>query len=138
MSLREGKTRMLYIGLYIATAVIFLALDAIWLRKVAMPMFQRHVGGLMLDDPDLKVAAIFYALYCAGVVYFAAAPAVAAGAPGLALQHGFVLGLLAYGTYEATNKATLKGWHWQMVVSDTLWGAVLTGVSAWGAAAIFA
>ena len=38
---------------------------------------------------------------------------------------------------NVTNKATLKGWHWQMVISDTLWGAVLTAISAWGAAALF-
>ena len=129
---------MIVIGLYAVTLIVFLALDVVWLRKVAMPMFQKHVGGLMVEDPDLKVAAIFYAFYCVGIVYFAAAPAVAAGAAGLAFQNGFLLGLLAYGTYEATNKATLKGWHWQMVISDTLWGGVLTGVSAWAAAVVFA
>ena len=31
---------------------------------------------------------------------------------------------MAYGTYEFTNLATLKGWHWQMVVVDVSWGAV--------------
>jgi len=37
---------------------------------------------------------------------------------------------LAYGTYEFTNLATLRDWHWQMVAVDVTWGAVLTGVSA--------
>lgn len=125
---------MLTVGLYLTTVIIFLALDMIWLRKVALAMWERHVGGLMLENPDIKTAALFYAFYCAGIVYFAAAPGVIAGSPGLAFQNGLLLGLLAYGTYEATNKATLKGWHWQMVVADTLWGGVLTGLSAWGAA----
>jgi uncharacterized membrane protein len=38
--------------------------------------------------------------------------------------------LLAYGTYEATNMATLRGWSWQMVVVDTGWGMLLTAVAA--------
>jgi uncharacterized membrane protein len=44
---------------------------------------------------------------------------------------GFVLGLLAFGTYEFTNFATLRGWVIQMVVVDVVWGGVLTGTSAW-------
>ena len=42
-----------------------------------------------------------------------------------------VLGLLAYGTYEFTNYATLRDWSVNQVVVDTLWGGVLTGFSAW-------
>lgn len=124
---------MSYLALYVVVVIVFLALDAIWLRKVAMPLFQRHVGALMRDDPDLKVAAVFYAFYCAGVVYFAASPgASVAGAFG----NGVLLGLIAYGTYECTNMATLKGWDRSMVIADTAWGAFLTGLSAAVAVAV--
>ena len=58
-----------------------------------------------------------------------------------ALIGGVALGLLAYGTYEFTNYATLKDWHPSMVITDALWGTVLTGVSAaggvWATRAIF-
>ncbi len=121
-----------YIALYAATFAIFLALDIVWLRAVAMPLFRRHVGALLADEPNLPVAGAFYALYCVGVVYFAAAPA--AGDPGAAFLNGALFGLFAYGTYEATNMATLRGWRWSMVLSDTAWGALVSGVAAAGAA----
>lgn len=124
---------MSYLALYAVVVIVFLALDAIWLRKVALPLFERHVGALLRDDPDLKVAAVFYAFYCGGIVHFAAFPgASVAGAFG----NGVLLGLIAYGTYECTNMATLRGWHRSMVIADTAWGAALTGVSAAVAVAI--
>lgn len=118
---------MSYLALYLVVVVVFLGLDAVWLRKAALPLFEKHVGALMREDPDLKVAAVFYAFYCVGIVYFAAAPASSAGG---AFRDGVILGLVAYGTYEATNMATLKGWHWSMVIADTAWGALLTGFAA--------
>ena len=121
---------MTVIALYGVALVVFLAIDVVWLKAVALPLFERHIGPLMRDKPDLLVAGLFYAVYVAGVVYFAAWPGSAAGSPGLAFLNGFILGLVAYGTYEATNMATLKGWAWSMLVTDTLWGAVLTGLSA--------
>jgi len=117
-----------HLVLYAATLAIFLAIDIVWLKKVAAPMFRRHVGALMLEEPRMGVAALFYAAYCVGIVYFAGAPA--AGDPGAALRDGALFGLFAYGAYEATNLATLKGWTWRMAALDTAWGAVLTGVSA--------
>lgn len=121
---------MTFIGLYLATLVIFLAIDVVWLRLVALPLFERHIGSIMREKPDLAVAGGFYAFYGIGLVYFAASPGLAAGSPGVAFFNGGLLGLLAYGTYESTNMATLKGWAWPMVVTDTLWGGFLSGLSA--------
>ena len=42
-----------------------------------------------------------------------------------------LLGLLAYGTYELTNYATLRDWSIEQVALDMIWGGLLTGVSAW-------
>lgn len=121
---------MTVIALYLVTLVVFLAIDVVWLKAVALKLFERHIGPMMREKPDLAVAGLFYAAYVAGIVYFAAWPGAEAGSAGLALLNGFILGLLAYGTYEATNMATLKGWAWSMLIADTLWGATLTGVSA--------
>jgi uncharacterized membrane protein len=38
---------------------------------------------------------------------------------------------MAYGTYEFTSMSTMKNWSWAMVATDTIWGAVLTGLCAW-------
>jgi uncharacterized membrane protein len=117
-----------FILLYVVTAAAFLGIDAVWLKKVAGPMFRREIGSIMLEDPRFGVAGVFYAAYCAGIVYFAALPA--AGDPWAAFRDGAILGLLAYGTYEATNLSTLKGWTARMAAVDTIWGAALSGFSA--------
>lgn len=117
--------------LYFSTAVIFLALDAVMLKFVMRPLFDRHIGDMLLDQIRFAPAVGFYLLYVAGVLYFVSVPALRAGLPGQALIAGALLGAMAYGTYEFTNLATLRGWSWSMVAVDVTWGAVLTGFSAW-------
>lgn len=119
------------IVLYIVTAIVFLGLDAVMLTRVMRPLFETHIGPLLLDSPRLGPAALFYLAYVAGLLWFVSLPALRADLPVQALIAGAVLGAMAYGTYEFTNLATLRDWSWQMVVVDVTWGAVLTGFSAW-------
>lgn len=117
--------------LYLSTAIVFLALDATMLTTVLKPLFKAHLGAQLLDGFRVAPAALFYVSYIAGVLWFVSAPALRADAPRDALMRGAALGAMAYGTYELTNLATLRDWSWSMVVIDIIWGAALTGVSAW-------
>lgn len=119
-----------YAAGYIAALATFLIIDAIWISAVMRPIFERNLGDLLLETPRLEAAAVFYAFYIAGVLYFAVGPALAAGSLRVALLNGALLGFLAYGTYEATNMATLKGWTYIMVAIDVVWGMTLTALSA--------
>jgi uncharacterized membrane protein len=116
--------------LYLVTALVFLGLDAIMLKSVMRPLFEGHIGDMLATELRLVPAALFYLAYVAGVLWFVSLPALREGAPLNALFAGAALGAMAYGTYEFTNYATLRDWHWQMVAVDVTWGAVLTGVSA--------
>jgi uncharacterized membrane protein len=120
--------------LYLSTAAIFLILDAIMLTLVMKPLFSRHIGPLMLTDIRIVPAAAFYAAYVAGLIYLVSYPALKTGAP--VLIPAAIIGAMAYGTYEFTSYAIMKDWHWQMVATDTVWGTVLTGLSAWAGVAI--
>ena len=122
---------MTYLVLYAVTVVVFLGLDVVMLKKVMYPMFSSNIGSMMLDSPKMGPAAAFYLFYVGGILWFASIPALQSGQPSQAFVAGFVLGLLAFGTYEFTNFATLRGWVIQMVVVDVVWGGVLTGTSAW-------
>lgn len=122
---------MQLILLYLVTATVFLALDAIMLKTVMRPLFEARLSTWLLDEIRIVPAAIFYLFYVAGVVWIASLPALREGAPGQAFITGAILGAMAYGTYEFTNYATLRLWAPQMVVVDVIWGTVLTGVSAW-------
>ena len=120
--------------LYLSTAAVFLILDALMLGMVMKPLFSRHIGALMLTDIRMVPAAAFYLAYVAGLLYLVSVPALRTGAP--VLIPAAVIGAMAYGTYEFTSYAIMKDWHWQMVVTDTLWGTVLTALSAWAGVAI--
>ena len=127
---------MKFLILYLSTAVIFLAADAIGLRLLIKPVFERHVGHLFADPFRVLPAALFYLGYVAGLLWFVSLPALRTGDPVSALIGGVALGVLAYGTYEFTNYATLRDWSVQQVAIDTTWGGVLTGLSAWAGVVI--
>ena len=120
--------------LYAATAAVFLILDAIMLTLVMKPLFTRHIGPLLAEPIRLAPAALFYLAYVAGLLYLVSLPALKTGAP-LVLP-AFLVGLMAYGTYEFTSWSVMRDWHWQMVVTDVTWGGVLTAVSAWAGVTI--
>ena len=122
---------MQIIALYTVTAVSFFALDAVGLRFLIKPVFDRHVSHLFAEPFRILPAVIFYLGYVGGVLWFVSVPALRANDPIAALIGGALLGFLAYGTYEFTNYATLRDWSMEQVVFDTIWGGVLTGFSAW-------
>lgn len=121
---------MPYVIAYISTAIVFFALDYLWLTRIAIGFYREQIGSLMLASPNFAAAGVFYLFYVVGVVYFAVMPAVSAGSLVTALINGALLGLLAYGTYDMTNLATLKGWSLQMSLVDMAWGAFLTATAA--------
>ena len=121
---------MTYVVAYIATAVVFFGLDAIWLSKIALGMYRQELGSLLLDKPNLPIAAGFYLLYVVGIVVLAIVPALGEGGWIKALLLGAVLGLVAYGTYDITNLSTLKGWSTKLALIDIAWGTALSAVSA--------
>jgi uncharacterized membrane protein len=117
--------------LYLSTVVVFFAVDAIGLRFLIKPVFDRHIAHLFADPFRAGPALVFYLGYVAGVLWFVSWPALRTGDPIAAVVGGFVLGLMAYGTYEFTNYATLRDWSFEQVVVDMIWGGVLTAFAAW-------
>jgi uncharacterized membrane protein len=54
-------------------------------------------------------------------------PAFQAQSVPQALIYGALLGLIAYGTYDLTNLAVMKGFTTRIAIIDMIWGTVLTG-----------
>lgn len=119
-----------FLKAWAGTALFILAIDAVWLGLVARGFYARQLGDLMLDQPRLSIAAIFYVMYSAVVVLLASAPAFRSGSLQEALIYGAILGFAAYGTYDITNMATLKNWPVVMSVVDMAWGTLLTSAAA--------
>lgn len=121
---------MRFVIAYLATGVVFLGLDAIWLSQVGLGLYRREIGALLLEQPNLPVAGLFYLLFVAGIVLLVVQPAAADGDWLAALWMGALLGLVAYGTYDITNLSTLRGWSLTIAAIDVVWGAALTAVAS--------
>lgn len=121
---------MRFIVAYAVTAIVFLGLDALWLSQLALGMYRRELGGLLLEQPNLLIAGVFYLLYAAGIVLLVVFPALNGGGWMAAAWMGALLGLVAYGTYDITNLSTVRGWSLTVTLADLVWGTVLTAVSA--------
>ncbi|WP_095180676.1 DUF2177 family protein [Pseudomonas sp. Irchel 3F6] len=111
---------------YVSTLLTFLLLDGIWLGLLMAPTYRELLGSLMLDKPLLLPAAVFYCLYVIGCVVFVVLPALSWQR---AAKLGALFGLVAYGTYDLTNWATLRDWSVQVSLMDWAWGTVATAVA---------
>ncbi len=120
--------------LYMATTAIFLILDGIMLTLVMKPLFTRHIGALLIEPIRGVPALLFYAAYVAGLIYLVSWPGLKTGAP--ILIPAAIIGAMAYGTYEFTSYAIMRDWHPQMVITDLLWGTILTAFAAWAGVAV--
>ncbi|MBI1407135.1 MAG: DUF2177 family protein [Caulobacter sp.] len=118
------------VAAYLASGLVFIALDFLWLAVIAQKLYQREIGGLLLAKPNMVAAVAFYLIYLAGVVYFAVRPALATGSWTTALVSGAIFGLVAYATYDLTNMATLQGFSWTVVAADLAWGVFVTAAIA--------
>lgn len=120
---------MQWIIAYVTAAVAFGALDALWLRWAAPNLYRPLIGEMLADSFRMVPALVFYALYIAGMVWFAVRPGLAQGVP-YGVLNGALLGALCYATYDLTNQATLKVWSTQMTVIDIAWGASATALAS--------
>lgn len=119
-----------FISLFASAFVVFAALDLFFITYVVTPLYRSKVPELLAEKFMLVPAFFFYVIYIFGIVYFAILPALKSGSPTTAFINGAILGAFAYATFTLTNMAILKNWPLVIVISDIVWGAVLTGIVA--------
>ena len=120
---------MTWIIAFVAAALAFGALDALWLGWAGNNFYRPRLGDMLADSFRMGPALVFYAAYVAAMVGFAVRPGLSAGL-GSAALNGALLGAICYATYDLTNQATLKQWSTTVTVADIIWGAFATSVAA--------
>lgn len=113
--------------LYVATLLVIVPIDFVFLGLVAKGFFTSQVGD-MLGTIRLAPAILFYLLYVVGILIF-----VSAG-PGASWQstllYGALFGFFCYATFELTSLSLLKHWTWPVVLVDVAWGTFVTAISS--------
>ena len=104
-------------------------LDAIWLTTMTERLYRRQMPDLLLATPQWVPAILFYLVYAAAVTHLVVLPALERGDSSLRVViTGALLGLAAYGTYDLTNHATIRGWSPVVTIVDLAWGTTLTAL----------
>lgn len=120
---------MNYIYLYLLTALVFFAIDFLWL-KFSAPNYSKKIGHLMAPKPKLFPALIFYLIFVIGVIIFAVLPGYESQNIWKTIMLGALFGMLSYSTYDLTNLATLKNWPVSITIIDIIWGTTVSALTS--------
>lgn len=115
---------------FVFASVIFLIIDIVWLSNAVKSLYRPQLGSLLTEKPVMWAAILFYFIYTIGLTLLILRPAIINDSSFQALWTGIIFGIVAYGTYNLTNMATIKNWSPLIVFIDTSWGGFLTGISS--------
>ena len=116
-----------YVVLYLATLIVLIPVDFLFLGIVAKGFFTSQVGD-MLGEIRLAPAILFYLLYVIGILVFVSGKAGATWQS--TLLYGALFGFFCYATFELTSLSLLKHWTWPVVLVDVSWGTLVTALSS--------
>lgn len=119
-----------YLVTYVATLVVFLGIDAVYLSTIGGKLFKNTLGDVLAPNFAIPPAILFYAIFPVGLMIFALLPAFGTGRWTTALIYGALLGFFAYFTYDMTNWATIRNWTHTISMIDVAWGTILGGLTA--------
>jgi uncharacterized membrane protein len=122
-----------YIVLYLATLIVMVPIDLVFLGLVAKGFFTSEVDDMLGEIRPLP-AVLFYLLYVVGILVFVSGGREATLQS--ALLYGALFGLFCYATFELTPLSILKHWTWRVAAVDVGWGSLMTAVSATAGLAI--
>lgn len=128
--MEREEEKMDSIKLYLLTFFVFFLVDIVWLGVVSKNIYSKYLGHLMSPNVNWVAAIVFYLLFIGGLVFFVIQPALLKESLQYAILAGGFFGLIAYGTYDLTNLATLKDWPVMITVIDLAWGTFLNAATA--------
>jgi uncharacterized membrane protein len=116
-----------YAVLYLATLIVLIPVDFLFLGTVAKGFFASQVGD-MLGEIRPAPAMLFYLLYVVGILIFVSGSLGATWQS--TLLYGALFGFFCYTTFELTSLSLLRHWTWPVVMVDVSWGMFVTAVSS--------
>lgn len=111
---------------YIVTLLVFIVMDAVWLKLTA-GFYRSQLGDLLAPQVRWLPAVCFYLLQILGIQIFVLPRAANAGR---ALLFGAGFGIFTYATYDLTNLSVIGKFTYSLAVTDIAWGAVVTATAS--------
>ncbi len=118
---------------------LFLIIDIPVITWLNAPMYKKQFKRINKGESKSGIhvwvsAAIAYFLLAFGLYLFIVKPEMSNFKPDylVIFLKGLAMGLIIYGVYNGTNKATINEWGTYESLIDTIWGTLLNGVLAIG------
>jgi uncharacterized membrane protein len=122
---------------FIVILVLFLVIDLPVILYFNKAMYQKQFNrinnGEIKSGPHVWISgAIAYLLLAFGIYFFVVKSELIKEKQDYLkiFSKGLVLGLVIYGIYNGTNKATINEWGTEESIKDTIWGTTLSGLLA--------
>ncbi len=116
--------------LYLITLLVITLSDFTWF-KLSSSFYQKEIGFLFGSKINYLPVALFYLIYAFGILFFIINPQIKADSSYITVfLIGAFFGLIAYGTYDFTNNATINNWPVIVTIVDILWGMIVTGFAS--------
>ena len=108
---------------YLLSAIIFVVLDGLYLNLIK-DYFNKQIKAIQGTDIKVNIIAvgITYVFLIFGINYFIIQK-------NRSVKDAALLGLIIYAVYEFTNLSLFKNWSYLTAFIDTIWGAVLFGLT---------
>ena len=108
---------------YLVAAIVCVVLDGIYLNLIKSS-YNRQIKNVQGSDIKVNMIAtgITYVILIFGINYFIIQKK-------RSVSDAALLGFVIYGTYDFTNLALLSNWSVLLSIIDTMWGAVLFGLT---------
>ena len=108
---------------YLLTAIIFVVLDGLYLNLIK-DYFNKQIKAIQGSDIKANFIAvgITYVFLIFGINYFIIQK-------NRSVKDAALLGLVIYAVYEFTNLSLFKNWTYLTAFIDSIWGAVLFGLT---------
>ena len=117
---------------FILTAVVLLAIDAIYLKFIGGPFYSLAVKKIQGSEIKFRMysAFIVYIILITGLYYFVIGP-------NKTYKEGAFFGLAVYCVFDFTNHAILDNYSLPLAMMDTIWGMILCGTTTFIITTIF-
>jgi len=109
---------------FILTAIILVAIDAVYLKFIGGPFYSLAVKKIQGSEIKFRMYSAFiaYIILITGLYYFVIGP-------NKTYKEGAFFGLAVYGVFDFTNHAILDNYSLPLAMMDTIWGMILCGTT---------
>ena len=116
---------------YAVAAVIFAAVDVVWIGTVAGNQYQSHIGELLAPSANSSGAVAFYLIYVVGIVHYGIRPNHPDATMRERVTGAALFGFFTYATWALTALAVLKDFPAVVALTDIAWGVAVCSLVTW-------